>query len=159
MATLVSRAVKSVESGNADDAPIIYKSSIIKRLRRVGTNLECLNRARARGVFYANNAVATIALSIPRGLINKETNAFCRSLPGIASGMDGIGQRRWRSVLCAVTSGQTRFACHWVSQGHSTVPYEPTPGGESPSRNQAPVPGLPSSLGSGSLEELDQRGE
>lgn len=62
-------------------------------------------------------------------------------------------------MLCAVTSGQTRFACHWVSQGHSTVPCEPTPRRESPSRNQASVSGLPSSLGSRPLEKLDQKGK
>lgn len=72
--------------------------------------------------------------------------------------MDGAGRRRWRGMLCAVTSGQTRFACHWVSQGHSTVPCEPTPRRES-SRNQASVSGLPSSLGSRPLEKLDQKGK
>jgi len=62
-------------------------------------------------------------------------------------------------VLCAVTSRQTRFACHWISQGHSTVSREPTARRESPSRDPAPVSGFPSSMGSGPLEVLDQRGE
>lgn len=94
--------------------------------------------------------------NLSKGLIN---NAFSRSLSGIASGMDGAGRRRWRGVLCAVTSGQTRFACHRVSQGHSTVPCEPTPWRESSSWDQTLVSGLSSPLGSGPLEGLDQGGK
>lgn len=132
----------------------LFYNTIINIFIYLSIPVTLLTTARCR-----RNRAYTLYSQFIKRLINNETNAFSPSLSGITSRMDGTERWRWRGMLCAVTSGQTRFACHWVSQGHSTVPYEPTPRRESPSWNQASVSGLPSSLGSRPLEKLDQKGK